>query len=63
MRTNDAQMINTVIFYDNKTRNWESLWILYSILVNESETATWLHHNLVNEVTHKPQLETNIATG
>lgn len=55
MRINDAQIItviNIVIFSDNETKNQETLWILYSILVHESETATWLHQNLVNEVTH-----------
>lgn len=41
----------------------KSLWILCSMLVHESETAMWLHQNLVNEVTHKPQLETTIAKG
>lgn len=56
-------MINTAILCDNKTRTRGSLWILNSILVHESETATWLHQNQVNEVTRKPQLEPTIATG
>lgn len=55
MRINDAQTMNTVLVCDSKTKNQESLWVLSSILVHESETATWLHQNLVNEVNHKPQ--------